>query len=128
MKILLTFKFLLNKGARVVTVIVRNELVDQRLKSWIKLFAFPIVLILLESYKSINSLSRLCSLNLPWQPVKEKENFEFEPVILSLKADLVLDTAYAEGLDIYIHSFKMITRYIGWHFCRCLFIKYTDGK
>ena len=47
-------------------------------------------------------VNKLGSLSMVWQPVWEKENFEFKPAKLRMKIDIVTHLAEAERLGIHI--------------------------
>ena len=57
-----------------------------------------------------SAISRLCSLILKWQPVREKENPVFKPVKFGFKTDFLLHPARKEGLGKYTIFLSVISK------------------
>ena len=75
-------------------------------------------------------MDRLGSMTLVWQPVEEKENFEFKPVKLRLKMTLWESCSW-EGLDIYMYIYIYVCVCVWFDFfvkCISPFVGYLMPK
>ena len=78
------------KGNNFPSDVLSNVYCDRK---WTRAIVLPAI---------CKSLDKLGSLTKVWQLVSEKENFEFKPVKLRIKTDLVSHPDRAEGLGEYI--------------------------